>query len=275
MKAILLNSKPVFIVSDSTGITAEKFAASLLAQFKLTYHMIRLPFTDSIDKAHQVLNTIQTYPHPLRPLIFSTLVEPDIQAVVHQAPGHIIDLFGSFIAPLEQELHMQSQHVTNQAHHIGNQDSYEDRMQAIQFSLQHDDGQSHQHLDVADIILVGISRSGKTPTSLYLAMQHGLKAANYPLIPEDLAAMRLPSALHAHQHKLFGLMIEPERLASIRAARRPNSRYAHVQQCIEEVNLSQRLMKRHNIPYLNTTHQSIEEIAAKILQKRSWEPTPF
>ena len=255
----------VYICSDGTGITAEKFAVSLLAQFAIDYEIIRLPFIDDELKAQQAL-TIINQTQKLRPLIFTTLVNASILQIIHQANALVIDLFKAFMHPLSQELQQQPLQAVGLSHHMGNLQRYESRMQAIQFSMQHDDGQSHQQLHEADIILIGVSRSGKTPTSLYLAMQHGLKVANYPLIPEDFERGCLPSVLLPYQKKLLALSIEADRLASIRSQRRPGSSYASFNNCLQEVQAFQNLCQIHQIKSIATTNQSIEEIATCILQ---------
>ncbi|NBQ80671.1 MAG: phosphoenolpyruvate synthase regulatory protein [Betaproteobacteria bacterium] len=203
--------RTVFYVSDGTGITAEGFGHSLLAQFeKLAIREIRLPFIDSLPKAREALEKINrsSAAEAARPLVFSTLVNPEIAAVLRQANAFVINLFASFVEPLEQELGMKSTHTIGRLHNVADSQRYKNRIEAINFSLAHDDGQSAANLKDADVILVGVSRSGKTPTSLYLAMQHGLKAANYPLIPEDFERKKLPPAfrqrrkfMHSHDIK--------------------------------------------------------------------------
>ena len=257
----------VYVVSDGTGITAEKFSTSLLAQFDIKYHIIRIPFIDTIEKSYDIVTKINNINHHSKPILFTTLVNQQISTIIHTSNAFIVDLFQAFVQPLEQELCLQSTHAINCSHQIGNIETYEKRMEAINFSLRHDDGQSHANLEQADIILVGVSRSGKTPTSLYLAMQHGLKAANYPLIPEDFARLELPSILLKYKDKLFGLTINPNRLSDIRHERKPNSIYASLQNCNYEVLEAEKLMRRHNIECLSTTHKSIEEIATTILQR--------
>jgi len=175
-------------------------------------------------------------------------------------------MFGTFVEPLEAELGIKSNHRVGRFSDASKSKAYNDRIEAINFSLAHDDGQSHRDLASSDVILVGVSRSGKTPTSLYLAMQYGLKASNYPLIPEDFERHQLPPALAPHRKKIFGLTIAPERLSEIRHERRPNSKYASLANCREEVALAEAMMRREGIRWLSTTTKSIEEIATTILQ---------
>ena len=258
----------VFIVSDGTGITAENFSQSILAQFEASYKHIRIPFVDSVDKAHEAVQSINqaASKYGVRPIVFTTLVNSELNAIVAKANGLILDMFQTFVAPLEEALGMKSTHAMNRLHHNADTEAYKNRIEAINYSLAHDDGQSNQNLSDADVILVGISRVGKTPTSLYLAMQYGLKAANYPLIPEDFERGQLPKDLIPHRQKIFGLMIDAERLSEIRNERRPGSNYAKLENCRYEINEATAMMKKQSIPWVMTTSKSIEEIATTVLQ---------
>ncbi len=262
--------RTVFYVSDGTGITAETFGHSLLTQFgSARLREQRLPFIDSIDKAQEAVRRInrQAQLDRQRPIVFSTLVDAPINDIVRQATCRFFDLFASFVEPLEQELGVKSSHTIGQSHTASNIEAYGRRIAAINYALSHDDGQTDVDLEQADVILVGVSRSGKTPTSLYLAMQHGIKAANYPLIPEDFERQRLPESLYRHRKKLFGLSISPDRLAEVRQERRPGSRYASIDNCLYEVAAAESMMRREGIEWLSSTTKSIEEIATTVLQK--------
>jgi [pyruvate, water dikinase]-phosphate phosphotransferase / [pyruvate, water dikinase] kinase len=258
----------VFIVSDGTGITAENFSQSILAQFELTFKLIRIPFTDSVEKAHNAVQAINEafQRDQVQPIVFTTLVNTELNGIVSKAQGLVLDMFQTFVAPLEIALGLKSTHAMNRLHHNADTAAYKNRIEAINYSLAHDDGQSNQNLADADVILVGVSRVGKTPTSLYLAMQYGLKAANYPLIPEDFERGQLPKDLIAHRPKIFGLMIDPERLSEIRNERRPGSNYAKLENCRYEINEATTMMRRLSIPWVLTTSKSIEEIATTVLQ---------
>ncbi|HEY0858519.1 MAG TPA: pyruvate, water dikinase regulatory protein [Albitalea sp.] len=262
-------SRTVFFVSDGTGITAETFGNSILNQFATKPRHVRRPFIDSVDKAHQVVREINhtAEVEGKRPIVFITLVDREVLAIVKDlSKGMVLDMFNTFIEPLEAEFGMTSNHRVGRFSDVAKSQEYTDRIEAINFSLAHDDGQSAKNLQAADVILVGVSRSGKTPTSLYLAMQHGVKAANYPLIPEDFERAKLPSALAPHKKKCFGLTIDPERLNQIRHERRPNSKYASIENCRYEVNEAEAMMRREGIDWLSSTHKSIEEIATTILR---------
>ena len=263
-------SRSVFFVSDGTGITAETFGNAIVAQFELNPRYVRLPFTDTVDKAHQAVRQINEAAtrEGKRPIVFTTLVNDEIVWVLKSScTGMVLDLFGTFVQPLEAELGQKSNHRVGRFTDASKSKAYDGRIEAINYSLAHDDGQSNRDLTSADVILVGVSRSGKTPTSLYLAMQYGMKTANYPLIPEDFERRVLPPALVAHRKKLFGLTINPDRLAEVRHERRPNSNYASLENCRYEVAESEAMMRRESIRWLSTTTKSIEEIATTILQE--------
>ena len=267
---LIMSQRTVFFISDGTGITAETFGNAILAQFEISPRHVRLPFIDSVDKAHQAIRQINHTGETegIRPIVFTTLVNMDILAVIKaQCNGMLLDMFGMFVAPLESELGLKSNHRVGRFSDASKSKAYDDRIEAINFSLAHDDGQSHRDLAGSDVILVGVSRSGKTPTSLYLAMQYGLKASNYPLIPEDFERRQLPPALAPHRKKIFGLTISPDRLSQIRNERRPNSTYASLVNCRNEVHEAEAMMRREEIRWLSTTTKSIEEISTTILQE--------
>ncbi len=260
--------RTAFFVSDRTGLTAEVLGRSLLTQFdSIQFERITLPYIDTADKARAAVARINAAAQAdeQRPLLFSTLLLPDVRSIIAQSNALILDLFESFIAPLEVELGIPSSHAVGRSHGVGA--SYTARMDAVNFALSHDDGGITRELHRADIILIGVSRCGKTPTSLYLALQFGIYAANYPLVPEDFATAKLPATLNSLRNKLYGLTIRPERLQQLRAERSPNSRYAALDNCRLEVKQAESLMRLANIPYLDVTAMSVEEIATTLLHQ--------
>ena len=265
-----MTERTVFFVSDGTGITAETFGNSILNQFPAKPRHVRRPFIDTVEKAHVVLGEINEAAHSegRRPIVFITLVNDEVRCILtgDNCKGLVLDMFRTFVEPLELEFGVKSNHRVGRFSDISKSQEYTDRIEAINFSLAHDDGQSSRNLESADIILVGVSRSGKTPTSLYLAMQHGIKAANYPLIPEDFERGRMPGSLVSHKRKCFGLTIDPDRLSQIRNERRPGSKYAALENCRMEVNEAEAMMRREGVAWLSSTHKSIEEIATTILR---------
>ncbi|MFC4622583.1 pyruvate, water dikinase regulatory protein [Comamonas nitrativorans] len=265
-----MHTRTVFVISDGTGITAETFGTALMAQFDITPRIVRIPFVDTVDKAHQAVRQINhnAEVEGKNPIVFSTLVNQEVLTIINtHCKGLLMDMFGTFVQPLEDELGLKSQHRVGRFSDISQSKEYLNRMEAINYTLAHDDGQTNEDLSGADVVLIGVSRSGKTPTSLYLAMQFGLKVANYPLIPEDFDRKQLPPALEPIRKKLFGLTIDPVRLSEIRNERRPNSRYASLQNCRQEVAEAEAMMRRAGVQWLSSTHKSIEEISTTVLQQ--------
>jgi [pyruvate, water dikinase]-phosphate phosphotransferase / [pyruvate, water dikinase] kinase len=262
--------KRVFFLSDRTGITVEALGSSLLTQFAgMEFLRMTLPFIDSVEKAREVVAQVNEAHRESqqRPLVFSSIVDDAVRAEINKADGLVLDVFERFIVPLENELGIKSMHAVGRSHSVSNVKDYNHRIEAINYTLAHDDGVTHRGLEEADIIMVGVSRSGKTPTCLYMAMQFGIKAANYPLIPEDLEANRIPPSLLPLKQKVWGLSIAPERLHQIRSERRPDSRYAALDNCRYEVAAAEKLMKQAQIPFLDSTTKSIEEIATHMLHE--------
>ncbi len=262
------NKRTAFFVSDRTGLTAEVIGRSLLTQFDaIEFRRVTLPYVDTVDKARHASARIDAAAQEdgLRPLVFSTLIQPELRDILADCNGLYLDLFDMFIAPLEVELGVPSSHAIGRSHGTGRE--YSTRMDAVNYALDHDDGGVTRDLQRADVVLVGVSRCGKTPTSLYLAMQFGIYAANYPLVEEDLSVMEFPNALKPLRNKLYGLTIRPERLHQIRNERLPNSRYASLDNCVAEVRHAEGLMDQFRIPRLDVTAMSVEEIATTIVHQ--------
>lgn len=258
----------VFFISDGTGITAETLGHSLLSQFEgIEFEELTIPYVDSVDKAWAAVTTINqaAEAEQNRPIIIDTIVNRDVREVISKANGFMLDVFETFVGKLEAELCSHSVNTVGKSHSIVNNETYNVRIEAVHFALDNDDGARTRHYDKADLILTGVSRSGKTPTSLYMALQFGVHVGNYPLTEDDFDDLRLPAALKEHKKKLFGLTIDPERLAAIRNERKANSRYASIQQCEMEVRAVEALFNKEGIPFINTTHLSIEEISTRIL----------
>ncbi|TVP89085.1 MAG: kinase/pyrophosphorylase [Pseudomonadaceae bacterium] len=267
-------NRTAFFISDGTGITAETLGQSLLSQFEnIRFTKLLRPYVDTVEKARDMVQQINAAAEQdgQRPIIFDTVVNAEIRAELATCKGYMVDIFSTFLSPLEQELGDGSSYSVGKSHSISHNGHYKDRIDAVHYAMDNDDGARTHHYETADIILVGVSRCGKTPTCLYMALQYGIRAANYPLTDEDMEGLRLPKALMPHKDKLFGLTIEPDRLASIRHERRPNSRYASFPQCDFEVREVENLYRKLNIPYINSTHFSVEEISAKILVEKGIE----
>lgn len=271
--------RKVFFLSDSTGMTAENLGRSLLVQFpQIQFESVTKPFIDTAEKAQQIVVEInqEVQTSSQRPIVIDTILNNEISHLIKQTNCFYIDVFSTFLSPLENELGVKS------AHNVGHpaifqedsrlEDSnYMARIDAVHFALANDDGMHLHRYSDADIILVGVSRTGKTPCSVYLGMQYGVKAANYPLIPQDLQRNKLPDALADHSKKIFGLTIRPSRLAEIRNERKPNSQYANLRTCVDEIRQAETLYRQYRIPYIDTTQLSVEEIAARMLQRAGIE----
>lgn len=264
----MADPRPVFYVSDGTGITAETIGHSLLTQFAgLRFVTDRLPFVDSLEKARQTAEKIRQAgeAHGQRPIVVNSCVDPALNAALAESGALMLDVFAPFIEPLERELGQQRESQVGRAHGMVDFDTYHRRINAMNYALAHDDGVGADYSD-ADLILVGVSRAGKTPTCVYLALHYGICAANYPLTEEDLESDALPARLRPYRRKLFGLTIDPLRLHQIRQQRRPDSRYAQLDTCKREVAAAEDLLRAQGIQWLSTTHASIEEIASRILE---------
>lgn len=269
--------RTVFFISDSTGITAETIGNSILAQFEgVSFDKHRLPFIDDATKAEAAALRIKTHyaKSGEKPIVVNTMADRALCDIVAASGALMLDVFAPFIGPLETELGAKRSGAVNRSHGLVDFDKYEARINATNYALSHDDGIDVDYAQ-ADLILVGVSRSGKTPTCLYMALHYGVSAANYPLTDEDLEKLELPARLRAYRDRLFGLTIEPERLAQIREQRRAGSRYATLKQCKWELEQADRLMRQSGIPFLNTTHVSIEEIASKIFARFGIERTMY
>ncbi len=270
------NSKRlIFFISDGTGITAKTLGHSLLTQFEqIKFDTVTLPYINTAERAQEVVYQInQKAVDGMRPIVFATLLDPEMRHIISTSNALFLDLFATFIQPLEYEFQMKSSHAIGKSHVVNT--AYNERIEAINFALQHDDGQSFQRYEDADIILIGVSRCGKTPTCLYLAMQFAVFAANYPLTDDDIQTNLLPDILLSHQEKLFGLSIHPSRLQKIRQERTPNSHYASLAQCQLEVQKVEALYRQFKIPFINTTVTSVEEIATSILVNTKIERPTF
>lgn len=255
----------IFYVSDGTAITAETVGHSLITQFDdIHFEEVRIPFIDTIEKAQAAANQIAAASDNCQPLVINTVVDLELRKIIHSGGGLKLDPFNRLLRKIEDTLHIKRSPAVGKAHGISNSKVYGARIDATNFALSHDDGVSVNYKE-ADIILLGVSRSGKTPTCLYLALQYGVKAANYPLTPEDLDRLKIPDHILDYKEKIYGLTIDPFRLSQIRAERRPHSEYANLRNCQHEVSDAEHIYQRNGIEFLSTTDTSIEEISGKVL----------
>jgi len=260
----------IFLVSDRTGITVEGLVRTLLTQFEsMPAERIVRPFCDDVAKIEGVVAEINAAAEAddATPLVYSSIVDPELRERLKRSRGQVFDIFDAFIPALSKTLHMPSSDLVGQAHGIGDYEDYDRRVEAVNFALSYDDGARVKGLDDADLILIGVSRCGKTPTCLYLAMQYKVLAANYPLTEDDYLEGRLPEPLKRHKAQLFGLSISPERLHQIREERRPGSSYVTLAQCRKEISAAENLFRGQGIPFIDSTNMSIEELAIEIMQR--------
>ncbi|EJX1242804.1 posphoenolpyruvate synthetase regulatory kinase/phosphorylase PpsR [Vibrio alginolyticus] len=263
-------SRDVFYVSDGTAITCETLGHVVLGQFPFIPNEKTFPFVESQDKATDVVKEIETsyQRNGVKPLVFFSIVVPEVREMLLEAPAYSYDVLESIVQKVQDDIQMAPKPKLQRSRSVGkDSDTYFDRIAAIEYTLAHDDGITLKGLEQADIILLGVSRSGKTPTSLYMAMQFGLRVVNYPFIAEDVKMMRLLPEFEIHRHKLFGLTIDPERLTEIRENRLSGSDYASTEQCKLELGTVEALFRREAIPYINTSSLSVEEITTRILEK--------
>ncbi len=269
-----MNERTVFFLSDQTGVTAETLGHSLLTQFDgHNFRQVTLPFIDSDDKAREAVKKINeaATEADARPIVFSTLVQDEFRSTVREANGLHLDIFDAFLEPLEEELQQKSTRTAGRAHGMSDIDAYMKRIEATNFALANDDGAITRDYEKADVILVGVSRSGKTPTCLYLALQYGVYAANFPLTDEEFDSGALPDILIRQKSKLFGLTIAPTRLQQIRRERRALGKYSSAQQVRYELREAGKIFKKYSIPFVDTTEFSIEEISSRILDSTGVE----
>lgn len=223
--------RSVFFISDGTAITAETLGHSLLAQFPhVDFDIHIIPYISSEEAATNVVAEINARAHEegQKPLVFDTLVDPYVRDIINTANAVNLDVFEGLISKLSEELGTDPTTLVGQTHAVTDSASYKARIDAVHFALDNDDGARTRHYDKADLILIGVSRSGKTPTSIYLSLQFGIRVANYPLTEEDLDDNRLPAVLRPHKNKLFGLMIDADRLVAIRTERKANLSLIHI-----------------------------------------------
>jgi regulator of PEP synthase PpsR (kinase-PPPase family) len=260
---------PVFFLSDSTGISAETMGNALLIQFPdLHFERRLIPFITSVEEARRVVAVLdEAMDGPVTPLAFTTAAVDEVRLELHRTRCPLIDFFDLHMSRVESILQTRAMRVAARLHGVGDIKRYNNRMAAVEYAIEHDDGQSLRALDKADVILVAPSRCGKTPTTMYLALQHGVFVANYPLVDEDLESTELPRPVRQLQDRCFGIVTTPARLTQVRQERRPNSRYASLEQCTYELRRTEALFRTHAIPTVNSAAKSVEEMSTVILQR--------
>jgi len=263
----------VFFISDHTAITVETLGYSILTQFsRLNFEFHAIPFMNSPEKAKTAQSSINDCfeNKGIRPVVFSSVTNEDLRNVIKQSNAVVLDLFEMFLPPLEDAFDHSSIHASGKSHGMTDSVKYDSRIEALNFALSSDDGLNFKDYTRADLILVGVSRTGKTPTCLYLALQFGIFAANYPVTDGDLETFQIPNALQPYRDKIHGLTIDPRQLQRIRQERRPDSVYASLQQCQKEVGSVEELFRQERIPFMDVTNFSVEEISTTIIYEKGW-----
>lgn len=261
---------PVFFLAGGTGISAETLGNMMLQQFPtVVFTRHKIPFITTVERAGEVVVELDgAMTDSVTPLVFSTVADEEVRAQLLTTKCAFIDLFGTHLDMIERVLHVNAAHDVGALHGVGDLRRYEARMKAVEFAMEHDDGQSMRNLEQSELILIAPSRCGKTPTSMYLALQHGIKVANYPLVEEDFESSDLPRPVRPYEDRCFGLLSTAARLSQVRGERRPGSRYASMAQCSYELRRAETLYRAHRIPSVNSSAMSVEEIAAVIMQSR-------
>jgi regulator of PEP synthase PpsR (kinase-PPPase family) len=265
---------PVFFLSDSTGITAETMGNALLIQFpSVRFERRLIPFISTVEEARRVVAILDAAAAgPVTPLAFSTTALEEVRQELLRTKCPLVDFFDLHMERVESILGVKGIRVAARLHGMGDVQRYNARMAAVEYAIEHDDGQSMRALDKADVILVAPSRCGKTPTTMYLALQHGIFVANYPLVEEDFEIAELPRPVRELRDRCFGMTTTPARLSQIRNARRPNSRYASLEQCSYELRQAEAMYRNHQLPVVNSSAKSVEEMSTVILQTLSPKP---
>ena len=259
---------PAFFLAGGTGISAETLGNMMLQQFpSVTFRRRKIPFITTVEQAREVVTQLDAaMTDDVTPLVFSTVSDEEVRAELQRTKCAFIDLFGSHLATVEHVLHVNAVHRVQALHGVGDVGRYEARMRAVEYAMEHDDGQSMRNLEQAQLILIAPSRCGKTPTSIYLALQHGVRVANYPLVDEDLDQTQLPRPIQALRNRCYGIVTTPARLRAVRQERRPNSTYASLEQCSWELRRAEALFAAHGLPIINSSAKSVEEMSTVILQ---------
>jgi len=268
LKTVHPPAVPVFFLSDSTGISAETMGNAVLIQFPdLRFERRLIPFISSVEEARRVVAILDVAARsPVTPLAFSTTAVEEVRQELLRSKCPLIDFFGMHMEQVESILGAKGIRVAARLHGMGDVKRYNARMAAVEYAIEHDDGQSMRALEKADVILVAPSRCGKTPTTMYLALQHGIFVANYPLVDEDFASAELPGPVRGLRDRCFGLTTTPARLSQVRNERRPNSRYASLEQCMYELRQAEAMYRNHRLPMINSSTKSVEEMSTVVLQ---------
>ncbi len=267
------NAKDVYYISDSTAILAEDLGRALLCQFPgISFNEEKIPFVRSPEQAQAALQKILERSGGRFPLLFCTIIDRNIREIFDSPEVEYFDILNGFLGQLEHSLEatpLREPGFSRRGKDIAK------RVEAIHYTLEHDDGTRTREYHQADIILVGVSRSGKTPVSVYLATHFGLKAANFPLTSEQLDNYVLPVDIIRNRQRALGLTSSPKHLHKIREKRYKGSSYASLSTCSRELQQARQLFSQHQIRVLETEGKSIEELAVQAIQLTGIKPTKY
>ena len=263
------NTYQIYLISDSTGETLDRVFLAIKAQFKNIEYDVRSYFFTRTE--NQVIKILEKAKKNKNSIILYTIVDSGLaKFLANKSDEKKIPCFGvlgNLILSFSKLLNQQASHVPNGQHALN--EEYYKRIEAIQFTMNHDDGNLLGELDKSDLILLGVSRTSKTPTSIYLANK-GFKTSNIPLIDES----SIPESLKKKPQMacVVGLTTEAERLVDIRKNRmmtlkeRENTSYTDIQKIKEEVESAKKTFSKYKWPTIDVTRKSVEETAASIIK---------
>ena len=263
------NTYQIYLISDSTGETLDRVFLAIKAQFKnIEYDVKSYFFTRTENQVFKILEEAKLDGNSI---ILYTIVDSVLaKFLANESDKKKIPCFGvlgNLILSFSKLLNQQASHVPSGQHALN--EEYYDRIEAIQFTMNHDDGNLVEELDKSDLILLGVSRTSKTPTSIYLANK-GFKTSNIPLVNEN----SIPKSLKDNPKMtcVIGLTTEAERLVDIRKNRmmtlkeRVNTNYTNIQKIKEEVESAKKTFAKYKWPTIDVTRKSVEEVAASIIK---------
>ncbi|WP_028582415.1 pyruvate, water dikinase regulatory protein [Desulfogranum japonicum] len=261
-----MQMKNVYYISGSTAILAEDMGRALLAQFSgFRFKEEKIPFIHTVAEAEEALNRILDQCKEEKPLLFCTIMDQHTRDVFNHPDVLFFDIFLETLEKVETSLGVCALREPGYSRHF-TMSKMTKRVDAIHYSLEHDDGTKPKDYDIADLILVGVSRTGKTPVSIYLATHMELKAANFPLTADHLGKHELPKEIVKNKSRAIGLTASPRYLHEIREKRYHGSTYASLDTCTRELQQARQLYRRYDLKTLNVEGRSIEELAVQAVQ---------
>lgn len=264
---VMHKTRDVYYLSGSTGILAKDMGKALLCQFpEIHFKEELIPFIHTEVEAQKAIEKIRAQSTGETPLVLSTLLSKELNAVFNSPDIEFLNIFDQFLVQFENFLQKKALWASG-ASRYPNDRTMIRRVEAIHYCIDHDDGNSTKDYDKAEIILIGVSRSCKTPVSVFLATQMGIKTANYPLIRDGTDSFKLPPYLVRNKKKIVALSTSPQLLHQYREHRYADSKYAKLSTCRDELNKANMLYMDHRIPIVMSDGKSIEETATQVTQQ--------